>query len=89
MMDFDPAKVMANIEKEKSAKLNSKYFEANRLFDKREQILLTKGFKRVIIKEYNLAIYVKNDVTHKPVVIQTSFMMFAPDDIFNNRIEGY
>jgi len=73
-----------------TAELNNVYAEANKRFDEREIILLKKGFKRVIVKEYNVAIYVNDtDKLLRRFVIQSGFMLYAPDEVFNEAIKGY
>jgi len=70
----------------KSIYLNKLYFDANKKFDLRHRELVLIGFERIIIQEYNLAVYVKTDALGKKTVIQSAHLSFAPDEIFEKMI---
>ena len=65
---------------------NEYYAIVNRRFDEREQVLLALGFERQTVDHLNLAVYVRGTLFRYPDVVQTSFMAFADDRAWLDRL---
>jgi hypothetical protein len=67
---------------------NDHYRRINERFDSRVGTLHVLGFKREVIEDLNLAVYVKRcGGLSKPRVVQTAFLSFADDRSWLDKLE--